>query len=99
MRLPCPPVSASPQLVAGWQRYVAAIEVHEQGHVNLAVEAGRTVLVQLDGLGPVSAIERLRDVAADAANGAVSAVREREGAYDKDSRHGVLQGAVLAEAP
>jgi predicted secreted Zn-dependent protease len=42
-----PPRSATAALVEQWRQYLAAIDLHEQGHVNLAVEAGRCVLARL----------------------------------------------------
>lgn len=92
-----PPRSTSSQTIAAWQRYLTAVETHEQGHVNLAVEAGRAVLASLEGLGEFAKVDDLRCIAVDAAHEAVATIRERELIYDQETQHGASQGATLRD--
>jgi predicted secreted Zn-dependent protease len=80
--------SAPASLVEAWGRYLAAVERHEQGHADLAIEAGRAVLAQLSALGVFTEREALRRAASETAEAAVAAVRERERLYDERSSHG-----------
>jgi predicted secreted Zn-dependent protease len=90
-----PSRSVSPDLIAAWKHYTVAIEVHEQGHVNLAVEAGRSLLGRLDGLSTFSNLGALEAAVVDAANAAIGAAREAERCYDEASEHGAVNGVVL----
>jgi predicted secreted Zn-dependent protease len=92
-----PPRSAPAELAAQWSRYVAAIELHEQGHVDLAVAAGRAVLVGLEGLPTFAGPDALRRAADALAEAEVEQVRARERAYDDASRHGASQGVAWPE--
>lgn len=90
-----PARGASAELVEAWPLYLAAIEVHEQGHVNLAVEAGRTVLACLEGLPAFAEPGALHSAAEIAAKTRVAAARDRERAYDQASSHGAAHGVKL----
>ena len=93
-----PPRSAPQALVAAWQRYTDAIEVHERGHVNLAVEAGRTVLGHLEALPACAGAQALKQAVEAAAEAAIAAAREQERRYDEVSGHGATQGVRLLDA-
>ncbi len=92
-----PAREASAELVDTWQLYLAAIEVHEQGHVNLAVEAGRTVLACLEGLPAFAERGLLHNAAEIAARTRVAEARNLEHAYDEASSHGVAHGVKLPD--
>jgi predicted secreted Zn-dependent protease len=95
----CPPRSAPAGLVAAWEAYVAAVELHEQGHVALAVDAGAAVrrrLLELPALGSSAALDA---AARTAAEEALRDARERELAYDRETCHGAAQGVRLPEVP
>jgi predicted secreted Zn-dependent protease len=91
------PRSTPPGLAAAWPRYVAAIEAHEQGHVNLAVEAGRAVLGRLEALPAFAGRGALKEAVEAAAGAEIAAARERERRYDEASDHGATQGASLQD--
>jgi predicted secreted Zn-dependent protease len=92
-----PPRSASPALAVEWERYIAAVEAHEQGHVDIAVEAARTLLRALEGLAGFADLKALRAAASEAAAAVIAAAHDEERAYDAGSEHGVSQGAWLSE--
>ena len=92
-----PPRSASGELIASWQRVLAAIDLHEQGHIDLAVEAGRAIHGRLLELPAASSTGALHEAAFAAAESILRGVREREVAYDRDTCHGALQGVCFPE--
>lgn len=94
-----PPGSAPETLRAEWGRYLAALETHERGHVNLAVEAGRNMLARLERLAGFGGLDALQEAAKDTAASVLASAHEQERAYDIGSEHGALQGARLAESP
>jgi predicted secreted Zn-dependent protease len=93
-----PPRSAALALREQWCRYLAAIELHEQGHVALAIEAGRGVITRLEGLPLFADAQALRRAADAAARAAIAAARARENVYDEETGHGATQGARFPHA-
>jgi predicted secreted Zn-dependent protease len=90
-----PPRSALAGLVAAWPGYAAAIEIHEQGHVALAVEAAETIRTRLMALPCLSSTAALTDAADAVAEEELRAARAREILYDQITCHGVTQGVVF----
>lgn len=80
------PEALTPAALRNWDRYMAALIRHEQGHVKNALEQAPKV---------VDAIWKARDCAAvDAAGDAALAVLAKQDLkYDARTRHGVSQGA------
>jgi predicted secreted Zn-dependent protease len=89
------PPTAAAALVAEWEEYVAALEDHELGHRDLALSAGRAVEEAILALSPFPSGEQLAAAVNTAAQGAVSAARARERAYDEHTRHGLARGVKL----
>jgi predicted secreted Zn-dependent protease len=85
------PPGASPQLIARWNRYIAALRNHEDGHRSRAETAA-------DELRRAFFRERAADCALlekrlDAlANALLAALRERQAAYDRETQFGQKQG-------
>lgn len=79
------PVMLSPALKADWDRYVAALERHEAGHVRYAY----------DHRDDVRAAIRAGSCATVAAAGkaAIARIAEHDVAYDRETQHGRTQGA------
>jgi predicted secreted Zn-dependent protease len=92
-----PPRSAPEALAAEWDRYLAAVEAHERGHVDIAIEAARTLLRELEALARFHDLKALRAAASEAAVAVIAAAHEEERAYDASSEHGALQGAWLSD--
>jgi predicted secreted Zn-dependent protease len=87
-----PPRSAAAGLTQSWERYVALLRAHEQGHVRIAEAAGRAVAAGLAALPPSASVAALAQAAARTAEGAVADARERERAYDVETSHGASLG-------
>jgi predicted secreted Zn-dependent protease len=92
-----PPRSASEALKVEWGRYLAAVETHEQGHVDIAVEAAKVLLQKLERLEGCGDLPALRAAANETAREVIAAAHEQEWTYDAGSEHGVGQGAWLSD--
>jgi predicted secreted Zn-dependent protease len=89
-----PVAAADAGLAAAWERHRAALALHEQGHVDLAAQAGRAARAALLALPPCPSAEAL-DAAARAAVRAVGdRFRAEERAYDARTDHGATQGCA-----
>ena len=75
---------AQPQLDA-WTRYLAALERHEAGHVRYAYQHRADVLAAIRGATCATA--------AGAARAAVNRIVRHDIAYDRETQHGLTQGA------
>lgn len=86
---------ATPSQQAEFDRYVAALSRHEQGHVQFGRDAARavdTAIAQLPAEPECSTLERRANALGH------SVLRdhvEREKRYDLDTGHGATQGATL----
>lgn len=82
-----PPAKASPELIEKWARFIAALAVHEQGHVDHVYES----LPRIE-----AAIENADCLTAEAA--AQEIIREMNQFdldYDRETSHGRSQGAAF----
>lgn len=88
-----PPRSAPASLVAGWDAFVSALELHERGHADIARGAGERVRTMLLTLPTFQAREALDDAAAAAAQAALRDACAMDEKYDAETGHGRSQGA------
>jgi predicted secreted Zn-dependent protease len=78
-----------------WDRFIAALRVHEQGHVQIALAQAQALVVALEAMSPLQGdhcdplLKRVRQHF-DQAIQAVVAASDR---YDVMTKHGVTQGA------
>lgn len=72
---------------AEWDRFLAALEVHEQGHIDIARRG-------LQGVGD-RMIDSPEDMARQTFNNGVQSVQSQSDTYDASNGHGRTQGAVL----
>lgn len=85
---------ASPALHAKWDRFIANLTAHEQGHAALNREYAQHVLQTLRTLPPTDCAG-LKEQANAAARQIISELDAAHNAYDKTTDHGRIQGAVL----
>jgi predicted secreted Zn-dependent protease len=91
-----------------WRRFLAAVEAHEQGHVDSYFPEAETIARALDGLsapGTGRNENAARRAAAEALNTLIESrysqsqlvaiANANAAAYDRRNRHGATQGAVL----
>jgi predicted secreted Zn-dependent protease len=96
MRFPrwTPPADAAPDIIARWQRYAAALRVHEDGHLDHGRSAERELKAVVPAMtapdcGALDQALRARF------NQVVEDYRKRDKEYDAQTGHGKTQGAVF----
>lgn len=90
------PTNAAPDVAKAWQDYWAALQTHEQGHVQL-VRATVTELHQrVRAVPPGSDGEALRQQIEELAQGILATGTARHENYDRLTEHGKTQGARLS---
>lgn len=94
-QMPALKPGADAELKAVWQRYYAALELHERGHGNIAVDAAREIERRLLALPAETTCETLDQVAGDTATAILEQHRPRHEQYDLATDHGRTQGAHL----
>jgi len=90
-----PEVAPRGGLLEDWGRMRDALERHEEGHRDIALDSARHLLASLRELGRQSDCQALRREAHKAFFRAQLRHSVRDGAYEHRTRHGVAQGAVL----
>lgn len=82
----------APALREHWDRFEAALREHERGHERIARECREEVAERLRHIAPASECSALARQVKDETGAVMAACREREDAYDRDTRHGDTQG-------
>jgi len=90
-----PPVDADPALVTAWDAYIRALEHHESGHAELAVEAAERIHRSLSALPESHSCASLRTRANEVGQAEVRRLRIENGSFDAHTQHGARQGAVF----
>lgn len=85
--------TAPPEIARGWRPFLDALRRHEEGHRNRAKAQGIFLWQALLGL-EASDCDELRDIARSTADRVIAEGREAQVAYDRDTGHGLTQGAV-----
>jgi predicted secreted Zn-dependent protease len=88
-----PPPTADSSVVAEWNRFLTALEVHEAGHKDITAKSGKAIIDRLRGLsGPCALLStRANDLARDI----VTRASEEQRLYDATTRHGLTQGTAF----
>ena len=89
------PDRASKRIEQEWERYIAALRQHEDGHYGIAVSAAEEIKRRLFGLTKESGCQAFADDINDKAKAVIAEFRAKESAYDAATDHGVTQGAQL----
>jgi predicted secreted Zn-dependent protease len=86
------PSNVSQDLATKWDDYVTSLQIHEDGHRDIAVQAACGILEELNSLqsyGYCSEFEQAADVTAEQI---LNLYREMESDYDQETGHGLSQG-------
>jgi predicted secreted Zn-dependent protease len=82
---------------AVFERYLAALKEHEEGHYQFGLEAARSIDRALLELPSYPSCKELSAEANATARALLRDQMEKEKQYDRDTRHGATQGVVLKE--
>lgn len=81
---------------AEFDAYFRSLQLHEDGHRSIALEAAGEVDRSIAQLPPMASCQALEKEANRTGMAALDRARQREKAYDAATRHGCTQGACLA---
>jgi predicted secreted Zn-dependent protease len=90
-----PPPGTAPELVARWERYVAALKEHENGHLEHARDLERAIRPALLAVPPAPDCDALDAAVRARYNELFDQVKARDAEYDARTRDGAEQGAVF----
>jgi predicted secreted Zn-dependent protease len=80
-------------LVAEWDRYRAALAVHERGH-RLITYAGAGRVIRAIRDVPAQSCAFIRDAVQRTVEPLLTEIRSEDAQYDTETRHGATQGAI-----
>jgi predicted secreted Zn-dependent protease len=87
------PTDAPASLVERWQRYLRALENHEEGHAAIGASAADEIRAALAQLPPAPTCDEAERRANRAGQEIVGAHNRRDEEYDEQTDHGATQGA------
>jgi predicted secreted Zn-dependent protease len=90
-----PPAQAPRSLVAEWRQYSAALQIHENGHKNHGIAAGKDILHALSSLPSYSNCHDLDQAVQATTQKIIKTYNQQDIAYDRQTRHGSTQGAIF----
>ncbi len=82
-------------LVERWDRYITALQLHEDGHRDHGIAAGKDVLQVLKQQPSYPSCEELAAAANEAVKQAIVVYNQKDIEYDRETRHGATQGATF----
>ena len=88
------PPGTDAELLSRWNRYLAALRIHEDGHRNRAEAAARDMRQALLQEGTAPDCDALRNRLDSRANALLDDLRKRQKAYDRDTAFGLKQGVI-----
>ena len=89
------PTNAPAEVRATWAKYIAALEVHENGHADLALAAAAEMHKRIKEIDSNLDCITLRARVQAECKAALDSHRAQERDYDRKTRHGATQGATL----
>ncbi len=90
-----PPTNTPPEVRAAWAKYIAALEVHETGHADLAIAAAAEMHKRVNEIGSDLDCITLRTRVQNECQAVLDSHRAQEKDYDRRTRHGATQGATF----
>lgn len=85
--------TARPEIATGWRPFLRALRSHEEGHRSRAKAQGVFLWQSLLGLEAEDCAD-LQDLVEEIADRVLAEGREAQLAYDRDTGHGLTQGAI-----
>ena len=89
-----PPAGVDSQLVSDWSRFRKALAAHEQGHRALAYAGAGRVLRAIERM-PMQSCASIAESVRRTANPILDELKQKQAQYDRDTRHGILQGSAF----
>jgi predicted secreted Zn-dependent protease len=87
------PQDASKELVNKWNAYLSILQTHEDGHKQIAIDAGNEILRTLSALPAYPLCSELEQTVDANGQNILGQFRKKEIIYDQKTAHGENQGA------
>ncbi|MDP3769871.1 MAG: DUF922 domain-containing protein [bacterium] len=87
--------NVSSGVAAEWNRYIAALKVHEEGHAKIEVERAGIMLKELQNLPAYATCEEFNRAWRAKASAFELETEQIEAVYDRDTQSGKTQGAIF----
>jgi len=88
------PTNASPELIRAWSSYIAALELHEDGHVRLVRSAALEMKQSVQSVAVANNCAGLKQKVDATAGSVLTNLRRKHNEYDERTQHGQTQRAV-----
>lgn len=89
------PPGASATVARQWDRYIEALEEHEQGHADFGRQTASDIERALEAIPPQRTCDELSRLANDTGREILEENRPREREYDRRTNHGATQGTAF----
>ena len=89
------PTNAPRSLVNQWQRYMSALQLHEDGHKDHGIAAAQEVLAAIKNLPDYPSCPELETAANAAGKSIIQRYNQKDIEYDRVTQHGATQGAIF----
>ncbi len=86
---------AAPGLASAWQAFITGLTIHEQGHIDIATQAAKKVVADVQSIPTAADCTTLTAAVSATLTSDLNAVAQAQIDYDTATNHGVTQGAVL----
>lgn len=86
--------NASPELIRAWSDYIAALELHEEGHVRLVRSAALEMRQRVQSVAVANDCAALKQKVEVTAESVLTDLRRKHKEYDERTHHGQTQRAV-----
>lgn len=86
---------ASRSLRVEWERYITALQLHEDGHGINGIHAGQHIYQALWSLPAYPSCEALKAAVEATVQKTVRIYNQKDLAYDQQTQHGLIQGAAF----
>jgi predicted secreted Zn-dependent protease len=90
-----PPNNISPGLVEKWDKYMVALQSHEDGHKNNALSSGQAILRAFKALPPYPDCDEVKQNISATGQRIIKQANQNDLDYDAQTKHGATQGATF----
>lgn len=89
------PNNIAPALVEKWDKYMAALQKHENGHQDNALTSGQEILQAFKALPGYPDCDRVRQNLSATGQRIIKQANQKDLDYDAQTKHGATQGATF----
>lgn len=89
------PADGSQELRGKWDKYVKALQIHEDGHKDHGIHAAQEIEAEIAQLRPLRSCNEIQRAMNTTANNILEKYRKKDLYYDILTIHGATQGAVF----